>query len=119
MAAGLKTKCATLGNSKQTVETFIEHAVFVNSRNLINGEPVQVDIPSHLFNTPQDLLQYKNDAYMISINKPEHFQSAIEILTAKTGDRTLAGYILTELNRNCRSEMRIQYSGSACGIYDY
>ena len=86
---------------------------------LINGEPVQVDIPSHLFNTPQDLLQYTNDAYMISINKPEHFESAIEIFTAKIGDRALAGYILTELNRSCRSGMRIQYSGSACRIYDY
>ena len=119
LAAGFKTKCASLGDSGQSVETFIEHAVFVNSRNLINGEPVQVDIPSHLFNTPEDLLQYTNDAYMISINKPEHFEGAIEILTTKIGDRALAGYILTELNRSCRSEMRIQYSGSACRIYDY
>ncbi|MEQ9022678.1 MAG: hypothetical protein RLN82_07955 [Pseudomonadales bacterium] len=119
MAAGFKTRCMPLGNSGQSVETFIEHVVFVNSRNRINGEPVQVDIPSGLFGTPQDLLQYTNDAYMISINKPEHFERAIEILTRKIGDRTLAGYVLTELNRSCRSELRVQYSGSVCRIYDY
>ncbi|MEQ9210766.1 MAG: hypothetical protein RLN96_13195, partial [Pseudomonadales bacterium] len=42
MAAGFKTRCMPLGNSGQSVETFIEHVVFVNSRNRINGEPVQV-----------------------------------------------------------------------------
>lgn len=119
MAAGFKTRCMPLGNSGQSVETFIDHVVFVNSRNRINGEPVQVDIPSGLFGTPQDLLQYTNAAYMISINKPEHFERAIEILTRKIGDRTLAGYMLTELNRSCRSELRVQYSGSVCRIYDY
>jgi len=119
MAAGFKTRCMPLGDSSQSVETFIEHVVFVNSRNQINDEPVQVDLPSSLFNTPQDLLQYTNDAYMVSINKPEHFESAIAILTRKIGDRILAGYMLTELNRSCRSEMRVQYSGSACRIYDY
>ncbi len=119
MAAGFRSQCTNLGDSGQSVETYIDHVVFVNSRNQINGEPVLVDIPARLFNTPQDLLQYTNDAYMISINKPEHFEQAMEILTTKIGDRALAGYMLTELNRSCRSEMRVQYSGSVCRIYDY
>ncbi|MFX4226723.1 MAG: hypothetical protein ACFHHU_02145 [Porticoccaceae bacterium] len=91
MAAGFKTRCMPLGNSGQSVETFIEHVVFVNSRNRINGEPVQVDIPSNLFGTPQDLLQYTNDAYMISINKPEHFERAIEILDPKNWRPDIGG----------------------------
>jgi hypothetical protein len=119
MAAGFRSQCTNLGGSGQFVETYIDHVVFVNSRNQINGEPVLVDIPARLFNTPQDLLQYTNDAYMISINKPEHFEQAMEILTTKIGDRALAGYMLSELNRSCRSEMRVQYSGSVCRIYDY
>lgn len=118
-AAGFKVNCTFNEGAKITTEDYIEHMIFVNSRNQLNGQPILVDIPSRLFNTPRDIRQYTADAYMISINKPEHFEQAIEILSNKIGDRTLAGYMLTELNRSCRSQLRIQYSGSVCRIYDY
>lgn len=119
-AAGFKISCSTNrvaagGYSKD----YIDHLLFANSRNRINDKPLLVDIPSQLFNTPRDIRQYTADAYMISINKPEHFEQSIEILANKIGDRTLAGYMLTELNRSCRSALRTQYSGSVCRIYDY
>ena len=56
---------------------------------------------------------------MIGINKPEHFERALSILSDKLGDPALAGYMPSELNRSCRSEMRVQYSGSVYRIYDY
>lgn len=119
VAAGFKISCVSMGDSGQYSKTYIDHMLFVNERNQINGKPFEVEISSGLFNTPRDIREYTGDAYMISINKPEHFERAIEILTGKIGDRTLAGYMLTELNRSCRSDMRVQYSGSVCRIYDY
>jgi len=118
-ASGLKISCTDNKTLGTPTKDYIDHAIFVNSRNQFNGEPFIVDISSRLFNTPRDIRQYTSDAYMISINKPEHFEQSIKILSDKIGDRTLAGYMLTELNRSCRSELRVQYSGSVCRIYDY
>lgn len=118
-AAGFKISCSQNHRFNTQTKDYIDHMVFVNSRNQINGQPVEVNLSSNLFNTPRDIRQYTGDAYMISINKPEHFEQAIEILSKKIGDRTLAGYMLSELNRSCRSELRVQYSGSVCRIYDY
>lgn len=118
-ASGFKLSCSENKAPGVPTRDYIDHAVFVDSRNQLNGLPLIVDISSRLFNTPREIRQYTSDAYMISINKPEHFEQAIAILSDKIGDRTLAGYMLTELNRSCRSQLRVQYSGSVCRIYDY
>lgn len=112
------TKCK-YADAMSSTTLFIEHARYSDSRNLFNNEPLVIDIPAHLFRTPENLHAYTGAAYMISINKPEHFERAMEILTGKIGDRSLVGYVLTELNRSCRSDMRVPFSGSACRVYDY
>ena len=62
------------------------------------------------FGTPRDLLDLTNSPYMLSINKMGHFSRALEILSLKIDDRTLAGYAITELNRSCNSRERANNS---------
>jgi|MEHZ01.1.fsa_nt_MEHZ010167950.1_3 hypothetical protein len=100
-------------------ENYIEHMTLMNSKNVFNGRPIANEISMDYFNTPLDLQEYTGDAYMISINKLEHFERALEILSNRIGDPELSGYMLTELNRSCRSEMRNPYSQSKCITYDY
>lgn len=118
VAAAFKIDCSSYADGSYR-ENFIEHMTLMNSKNVFNGRPIANEISMDYFNTPRDLLEYTGDAYMISINKPEHFQRALEILTSRIGDRQLSGYLLTELNRSCPSQMRNPYSQSACVSYDY
>jgi hypothetical protein len=118
VAAALKIDC-TLYEDGSYTENFIQHMTLMNSKNVFNGRPIANEISMDLFDTPRDLRDYTGDAYMISVNKPEHFQRALEILTNRIGDRQLSGYILTELNRSCRSSMRNPYSGGPCVSYNY
>ena len=118
VAVALKIDC-TLYEDGSYTENFIQHMTLMNSKNVFNGRPIANEISMDFFDTPRDLREYTGDAYMISINRPEHFQRALEILTNRIGDRQLSGYILTELNRSCRSSMRNPYSQSPCVTYDY
>lgn len=117
-AVALKIDC-TLYEDGSYTENFIQHMTLMNSKNIFNGRPIANEISMEFFNTPRDLGEYTGDAYMISINRPEHFQRALEILTNRIGDRQLSGYLLTELNRSCRSSMRNPYSQSPCVAYEY
>lgn len=118
VAAALKIDCTSYADGSYT-ENFIQHMTLVNSKNFFNGRPIANEIPMDYFDTPTNLLDYTGDAYMVSINKPEHFEDALEILTSRIGDRQLSGFLLTELNRSCRSSMRNPYSESPCVSYDY
>lgn len=118
VATALKIDCTSYEDGSYT-ENFIQHMTLVNSKNFFNGRPIANEIPIDYFDTPRDLLDYTGDAYMVSINKPDHFEDALEILTSRIGDRQLSGFLLTELNRSCRSSMRNPYSESPCVSYDY
>lgn len=118
VAVGLKVNC-TLAEDGSFQENHIEHMTLVNSKNFFNGRAIAVEIPMGLFNTPLNLQQYTGDSYMLSINKVQHFEAALEILSSRIGDRALSGYILTELNRSCRSSMRVPFSQSPCLDYEY
>lgn len=118
VAVALKIDCTLFEDGSYT-ENFIQHMTLMNSKNVFNGRPIANEISIDFFDTPRDLREHTGDAYMISVNRPEHFQRALEILTNRIGDRQLSGYILTELNRSCRSSMRNPYSQSPCVSYDY
>lgn len=118
VAVALKINCSEIEGGGFR-ENYIEHMTLINSKNIFNGRPIANEISMDYFNTPLDLQEYTGDAYMISINKLEHFERALEILSNRIGDRELSGYMLTELNRSCRSEMRNPYSQSKCITYDY
>lgn len=92
---------------------YIEVMTLASSRR---DESVEININE--FNTPRELRELTGSPYMISINKPRHFLGALEILNDKIADRTLAGYILTELNRSCPSEERANRQ-SKCLSYEY
>lgn len=118
VAIALKTDC-TLYEDGSYTENFIQHMTLMNSKNFFNGRPIANEISIDFFDTPRDLREHTGDAYMISVNRPEHFQRALEILTNRIGDRQLSGYLLTELNRSCRSSMRNPYSQGPCVVYSY
>ncbi len=118
VAAAFKIDCTSRSGGAYT-ENFIQHMTLMNSKNVFNGRTIANEISMDYFDTPRNLREFTGDAYMISINKPEHFQRALEILTSRIGDRQLSGYLLTELNRSCRSDMRNPYSQSVCVSYEY
>lgn len=118
VAVALKTDC-TLYEDGSYTENFIQHMTLMNSKNVFNGRPIANEISMDFFDTPRDLREHTGDAYMISVNGPTHFQRALEILTNRIGDRQLSGYLLTELNRSCRSSMRNPYAQSPCLAYSY
>ncbi len=122
VAVALKINCTLNEEGEERGgyrENYIEHMTLMNSKNIFNGRPIANEISMDYFNTPLDLQEYTGEAYMISINKLEHFERALEILSNRIGDRDLSGYMLTELNRSCRSEMRNPYTQSVCLTYDY
>ena len=112
VAAGFRYACLT-GDLGGVTRTYIEIVTLSSSRRT---ESVEIRIDE--FGTPKDLRELTGSPYMISINKPSHFSRALEILSRKIEDRTLAGYAITELNRSCRSSERANPK-SKCLSYEY
>ena len=112
VVAGFRYACH-IGDLGDVTRNYIETVTLGSSRR-----PENVTIRIEDFGTPKDLRLLTASPYMISINKPSHFFRALEILSLKIDDRTLAGYAITELNRSCRSEERAN-SKSKCLSYEY
>ena len=112
VAAGIKYVCR-IGDLGIVTRQYIEVVTLGSSRR---AETVEIRIED--FGTPKDLLELTDSPYMISINKPSHFSRALDILSSKIKDRTLAGYAITELNRSCRSLERANPK-SKCLSYEY
>lgn len=111
MAAAFKYECRT-GDLGDVTRSYIELVTIGSSRRT---DTVEITIDE--FGTPKDLLDLTGSPYMISINKPSHFTRALEILSRKIEDRTLAGYAITELNRSCGSSARS--NDGRCLSYEY
>jgi hypothetical protein len=113
VAVAVKIRCDSAGYGGKR-DKYIEEATLFSQRK---AEPIDFSIEE--FKTPKDLIQYTGSAYMLSINNESQFNKALERLSRKIEDRTLAGFVLTELNRSCRSKMRRLDSNSACIKYSY
>ncbi len=92
---------------------YFESVTFKSSRL---DEPVQIKVDD--FTTPTDLRDYTGAPYLISINEYSHFESAVKKLSEKVGDRTLAGFALSEINVSCRFSER-RNKNSKCRSYSY
>ncbi len=112
MAAAFRYVCRT-GDLGVVTREYIEGVVLSSSRRT---DVVEIEIDD--FGTPKNLLELTDSPYMISINKPSHFFRALEIISREIRDRTLAGYLVTELNRSCRSVERANRN-SRCRSYEY
>ena len=113
VAAAFKIHCQ-VSDLGSVMEDYIDSVTFVSDRR---DEEVTFTIDE--FGTPRDLHEYTGDAYMISVNSENHFNKALELLSVKIADRTLAGYVRTEINRSCRSAERKAGSNGPCLEYDY
>jgi hypothetical protein len=94
---------------------YFENVTFKSSRRDI---PIKIDINDDGFRTPKTLRDLTGAPYLISINDYAHFERVIANLSNKIGDRTLAGYALSELNVSCKFKER-QNKLSDCFQYKY
>jgi hypothetical protein len=94
---------------------YISNVIFKSSRKV---DPIEIDIDEKAFQTSKKLRDHTGAPYLISINSYNHFERIIDSLSKRIGDRTLAGYALSELNVSCRFSQRIKKDGP-CFEYDY
>lgn len=124
VSAAFKIHCRR--NSLGTTQMlYIDTVNFVSDQQPNEGELIsdyqqkEVEFTIDEFGTPKNLIEKTGAPYMISINNESHFNRALEIISLKIADRTLAGYILSEINRSCRSSERKAGSNSPCLGYSY
>lgn len=79
-------------------------------------QPVKIRFDD--FDTPKTLRDLTGAPYLISINEYSHFEAVMKKLSKKIGDRTLAGFALSEINVSCRFAARQNPSGD-CRGYSY
>lgn len=112
VAAVYKTKCEKEDFQKPK-NLFYENVTFKSSRRDL---PVKLDIKE--FGTREDLREETGAPYLISINEYSHFEAVMKKLSKKIGDRTLAGFALSEINVSCRFSERQKRLGK-CRSYSY